>query len=189
MATTQTTSPYGTPAPGPQHDVAVDNPRRTSPVLLGALAVALIAMGAWWYTQRSDVSAPDATTAPMASSPVIQDSTPAPGLDTAAPAATPRADRARPAVADRSPRPLAGNPIPSYPRSALRSGSEGSVVVSIAVGADGVPTDVQVVERSGNRELDRAAMQAARDWRFEPAIRNGKAVAASVRLPVDFRRG
>ena len=73
---------------------------------------------------------------------------------------------------------------------ALRSGIEGSVSVLVEVGADGVPTDVRVVRRSGerSRDLDRAVTSAALDWRFEPALRNGRAVAGAVVLPVDFKR-
>jgi len=91
---------------------------------------------------------------------------------------------------DRPPRPLAGNPVPSYPRSALRNGSEGDVVVAIIVGSDGRPVDVQVVARGGSEDpaFDRAAMAAARQWRFEPAMRDGQAVPSTVHLPVEFRR-
>ena len=46
------------------------------------------------------------------------------------------------------------------------------------------------VERSGerSRDLDRAVLEAARKWRFEPAMKDGKPVAAAVVLPVDFKR-
>ncbi|MCR6687550.1 energy transducer TonB [Pseudoxanthomonas sp.] len=182
----QTTPHPGTPQPAPydQRDVSIE-PRRTSPVLLGALVVALVALGVWWYQQRDTTA--DTSLATNPPTVIIEEAPPAPVASREA--ATPRQERARPAIADRSARPLADNPVPAYPRDALRSGSEGRVVVSIEVGADGTPTDVSVVERSGDRALDRAALQAARQWRFEPAIRDGKAVAATVRLPVDFRRG
>ena len=64
-------------------------------------------------------------------------------------------------------------------------------MLRIDVDARGVPTDVQVVERSGDRDraFDRAAIEAARQWRFQPATRNGEPVAATVQLPVEFRRG
>ena len=56
----------------------------------------------------------------------------------------------------------------------------------IEVGADGVPTDVVVVGSSRNRELDRAAVQAVRRWRFQPAMQNGVAVAATVQQTISF---
>lgn len=161
--------------------------QRTSPVLWAALAVALIAAVVWWSRQDRVATTPIATdTIPAATLPAGNETTPA----APAPAANRSQERARPVVADRAPRPLQGNPMPEYPRSALRSGSEGSVVVAITVGSDGVPTDVRVIERSGsrNRDLDRAAVDAARQWRFEPAIRDGKPTMATVQLPVDFRQ-
>ena len=67
---------------------------------------------------------------------------------------------------------------------------EGSVSVRIEVDANGVPGDVRVVERSGerSRDLDRAVINAVRDWRFEPAMKDGKPVAGAVVLPVEFKR-
>ena len=77
-------------------------------------------------------------------------------------------------------------PAPSYPSDALRNGETGKVVVRIEVGADGEPTAVSVVSRSGSRSLDRAAMQAAKRWRFRPAQENGRAVASAVEVPMAF---
>ncbi|UWX04584.1 energy transducer TonB [Pseudoxanthomonas sp. NC8] len=169
-------------------------PQRTSPMLVAALALALVTLGVWSYTRYQD-SAP-ATTAPVATAPA---STPviAPATPDGQPARAVRRDgtrevQRRPAVAVyRAPRPLAGNPLPEYPRAALRGGEEGSVLLHIAVDANGTPTDVQVIQRSGSRDrdLDRAAIEAARKWRFTPAMRDGKAVPSAVQLPVDFRRG
>ena len=174
----------------PADGEAAGQPReRTSPVLLGALAVALVAAGVWWYAQR-DGGAIGTTATPVVTTiePRAADTAPQARDVIGTRAAT---ERARPVIADRAPLPLAGNPLPEYPRSALRSGEEGAVVVRIVVDAQGVPGDVQVVERSGSRDrsFDRAAIEAARQWRFQPAMRDGKAVPATVQLPVDFRRG
>ena len=73
------------------------------------------------------------------------------------------------------------------PAAMLRAGVGGTVVVVAEVDAQGNPVDVRVVERSGERDLDRAAVNAVRQWRFEPAMRNGKAIATSVKVPVDFK--
>lgn len=77
-------------------------------------------------------------------------------------------------------------PAMTYPADALRAGETGKVVVRIEVGADGEPTAVSVVSRSGSRSLDRAAVQAAKRWRFRPAQQNGRAVAAAVEVPIAF---
>lgn len=165
--------------------------RRTSPVLAGALAVALVALGVWWFTQRDASPAIDGNPAASVTAPqpavIATDATPA----ARTPATTTRGNRPVAAIADRAPRPLAGNPLPEYPRAALRSGEEGSVLLNITVDARGVPTEVHVVEREGSRDrsFDRAAIEAARQWRFDPAMRDGRAVQSSVQLPVEFRRG
>jgi len=54
------------------------------------------------------------------------------------------------------------------------------------VGADGVPKSLEMLRSSRNRSLDRAAMQAVRHWRFQPAMRDGVPVAASVQQTVTF---
>ena len=60
---------------------------------------------------------------------------------------------------------------------------------NVEVDASGVPTDVKVVERSGerSRDLDRAVTDAVRKWRFEPAMKDGKPVAGAVVVPVEFK--
>lgn len=77
-------------------------------------------------------------------------------------------------------------PPPDYPRDALRAGVSGDVVIRIDVGADGVPVSLEMLRSSRNRSLDRAAMQAVRHWRFQPAMRDGVPVAASVQQTVTF---
>lgn len=77
-------------------------------------------------------------------------------------------------------------PAMKYPAEALRNGETGKVVVRIEVGVDGEPTEVSIVSRSGSRSLDRAAVQAAKRWRFRPAQQNGRAVAAAVEVPIAF---
>lgn len=78
-------------------------------------------------------------------------------------------------------------PAPDYPVSAMRSGRQGTVMVRVEVGTDGAPLSVRIAERSGSRDLDRAALDAVRRWRFSPAQRNGQPVVASVTIPIDFR--
>ncbi|MDX6749826.1 energy transducer TonB [Geminicoccaceae bacterium 1502E] len=82
---------------------------------------------------------------------------------------------------------LAGNPQPDYPPLARRRGLEGRVLLRIAVGADGAVRDVAVVEGSGHRLLDEAALEAVARWRFRPASDGVTAVAGTVDLPISFR--
>jgi protein TonB len=60
------------------------------------------------------------------------------------------------------------------------------VLLRIHVGPDGEPQAIDLVQGSGARELDRAAVEAVRRWRFAPAMRGGQPVAASVQVPITF---
>jgi protein TonB len=76
---------------------------------------------------------------------------------------------------------------PKYPPAAYREGIQGEVVLIVDVDANGNVTNVAVEKSSRNRDLDRAAMDAARKWRFNPSIKNGQKSAGRVRVPVAFR--
>jgi protein TonB len=92
-----------------------------------------------------------------------------------------------PATAMQPPQRLPGQPAPSYPPGALRRGESGTVVVSVEVGVDGRPASISLDERSGSRDLDRAALDAVSRWRFEPARdANGQAVPGYIQVPIEF---
>ena len=169
-----------TPPPPPvDHGV---RPRRGGSLLWVLVLLAIVA-AAWYFMGRGD--------APYQPPPPIGETTPMPSrspVSTAPVEREPAPERAAPPAAAAE---LPARPIdpqqPAYPPAALRAGDEGTVLLRVEVGADGKPTDVQVAGRSGSRELDRAAERAVRDWTFQPATRNGKAVASTVQVPVDFR--
>ncbi|WP_164135176.1 energy transducer TonB [Stenotrophomonas maltophilia] len=75
---------------------------------------------------------------------------------------------------------------PRYPPAAFRAGIQGEVILIIDVDASGNVTNVTVEKSSRNRDLDRAAMEAARKWRFNAAESGGKKTAGRVRVPVNF---
>jgi len=76
---------------------------------------------------------------------------------------------------------------PRYPESARRTGIEGTALLKFLVQADGGVASVTIERSSGHADLDHAAVQAIRRWRFEPARRDRRAVAAWAVLPVEFR--
>lgn len=79
-------------------------------------------------------------------------------------------------------------PAPAYPREAVRQGLMGTVELEILVGIDGRPLEVRVVRSSGHRVLDQAARRAVlAQWTFQPAFRNGQAVQALGRVPIEFK--
>lgn len=91
------------------------------------------------------------------------------------------------AVAPPSADPGVRNAPPDYPAAARRRGEEGIVRLSLRVGIDGQVTGAEVVTTSGYPDLDRAALDAARGWRFRPASRGGLPVAATLTTAVHFR--
>jgi protein TonB len=76
---------------------------------------------------------------------------------------------------------------PRYPISELKSGVEGTVILRVLVDVDGTPLDVSIENSSGNRNLDRSALQhVLKTWRFKPAMQNGQAVQAYGLVPIAF---
>ncbi len=75
---------------------------------------------------------------------------------------------------------------PQYPEAARDAGTEGLVVVKTVIGADGSIRDAWVDE-SLTEELDAAALEAIRAWRFEPATLGGEAVPVYYTLTVNFQ--
>jgi len=73
---------------------------------------------------------------------------------------------------------------PVYPDFARRSRIQGPVVLMLTVDEQGQPIQVQVLQ--GHPVFHDVALQAARQWRFEPARLGGRAVAASFRLTLNF---
>lgn len=104
--------------------------------------------------------------------------------------ATPIAAPAAPTnIADRSmPQPVR-SPAPRYPRDAQRRGQSGTVLLRVHVDRTGEPGSVDLVQSSGSRSLDRAAVDAVRRWRFDPAIRNGRPADGVVQVPITFHLG
>ncbi len=76
---------------------------------------------------------------------------------------------------------------PRYPPAAFRAGVQGEVGLVVDVDANGNVTNVAVEKSSRNRDLDRAAMEAARKWRFNAAkSSSGVPMAGRIRVPVTF---
>jgi len=88
----------------------------------------------------------------------------------------------------RQARPQGGYQVrPSYPATPRRLGIQGTTLLRVHVLADGRIGDVLVEKSAGHPELDDAAADAVRRWRFDPARRGSDAVAMWVLLPVEFK--
>lgn len=77
-------------------------------------------------------------------------------------------------------------PPPRYPEAAAEQGIGGTVVLLVDVGVDGRATDVEVERAEPTGVFDQAAIDAARQWTFQPEIKDGKAVHSRVRVPIRF---
>lgn len=62
---------------------------------------------------------------------------------------------------------------PEYPTDLKGSGIMGDVTIAAKVGNDGAVKELQVLQSSGNSELDTVAMDALSLWRFYPLLKNG----------------
>jgi len=74
---------------------------------------------------------------------------------------------------------------PSYPEQALKAGVEGAVILQAWIGKDGSIRDLKLVD--GSLLLGRAAVEAVKQWRYKPYLRNGVAVEAQTYVTVNFR--
>jgi protein TonB len=76
---------------------------------------------------------------------------------------------------------------PAYPESAKQKSLEGTVVLQIVVDKDG---KVQRLERvGGSPELADAAIQAVRQWRYQPYLVNGKPHESNKQVEMRFSLG
>ena len=80
----------------------------------------------------------------------------------------------------------ASNTLPLYPESAKRECEQGTVALNLRVGVDGRVEDASVATSSGYPALDDSALQAARNWRFNPARQNGTAIESTITQNVKF---
>ncbi len=78
-------------------------------------------------------------------------------------------------------------PQPKYPERARQAGIEGQVVVKALLNIDGTVMDVEVLKSSGNDALDEAAVSAARQARFTPAMQRENPVRVWVSIPFNFK--
>jgi TonB family protein len=81
---------------------------------------------------------------------------------------------------------LAYSVAPKYPVEARSGGAEGTVVLKEVVDENGKVEGVRLVE--GNALLATAAINAVKQWRYRPYVRDGKAQPFQTVVLVDFQR-
>lgn len=77
-------------------------------------------------------------------------------------------------------------PPPRYPQEAYDRSLGGQVMLRVDVRADGSVSNVVVESSKPAGVFDAVSVEAARQWRFRPEMKDGKPVAGQVRVPVTF---
>ena len=75
--------------------------------------------------------------------------------------------------------------MPVYPAKALKDRVRGVVVLRVLVSQNGEPLEVKV-EREARQDLTDAAVAAVKQWKFEPARKDGYRVRAYTRVRIPF---
>ena len=75
---------------------------------------------------------------------------------------------------------------PAYPEAARRAGAEGTVWVSIWIDARGNPKKAKII-KSDAEVFNQAALDAAMQWKFTPAVLKKEPVAVWVAIPFKFK--
>lgn len=83
--------------------------------------------------------------------------------------------------------PLDQEPKPAIPDDLRADALDKTCVVRFTVSPDGTAAKVEIAQSSGSDELDRAALDAARQWKFKPATRDGEPVESQVNLHIEFQ--
>jgi TonB family protein len=105
-----------------------------------------------------------------------------------------------PSIVESSVRPPAGAAAPPYDKppvilfkkdaeyseAARKAKYQGTVLLDLEIDDSGRAGNIRVA-RSLGLDLDENAMDALRQWRFKPATKDGKPVAAQVQVEVNFR--
>lgn len=90
-------------------------------------------------------------------------------------------------VADLEKRPeLVASVSPKYPPELRKARVEGSVTIVFVLDETGRVEDPRV-ENSSRSEFEQPALEAVRQWKFKPGMREGAAVRTFMKLPMRFR--
>ena len=74
---------------------------------------------------------------------------------------------------------------PVYPDQALRSGMQGTVVLQALISREGMVEDLKLM--GGSLILGEAAVQAVRQWHYQPYVINGRPVETQTQVTVEFK--
>jgi TonB family protein len=74
---------------------------------------------------------------------------------------------------------------PTYPEEARKEGIEGTVILEATIDTQGNVAKVRVL-KGGVESLNKAAIEAIRQWKYEPVVIEGKAVPSTFTVTIKF---
>jgi len=77
------------------------------------------------------------------------------------------------------------SPDPDYTEEARRAKKQGTCVLWLIVDSSGHPRDIRVARGLGFG-LDAKALEAVKQWRFQPALKDGRPVDVQISVEVEF---
>jgi TonB family protein len=80
---------------------------------------------------------------------------------------------------------LVYGPDPGYSEAARAAKYQGTLLLGVFVGSNGSPQDVWI-DRKVGLGLEQKAIETVRQWKFEPATRDGKPIAVQIIVEVAF---
>lgn len=146
---------------------------------------------------KRSVSKPAPAVQPAPQLMAINDATPAPNAPSAptpqpvAPPSPPAAAAPAPAAPAKIELPSSNadylsNPKPPYPPMSKRLGEQGTAIVRVLIGADGLPQKAEIRQSSGFERLDQSALATVMKWRYVPGKRGGVPEAMWFNVPISF---
>ncbi|NQT79143.1 MAG: TonB family protein [Candidatus Aminicenantes bacterium] len=75
---------------------------------------------------------------------------------------------------------------PVYPKKCKKEIIEGAVILELTTDKEGSVKKIRVV-KSAHPDLDNAAKEALKQWKYEPVLKKGKPVSAMFAVSVDFK--
>ena len=77
------------------------------------------------------------------------------------------------------------SPDPEFSEEARKAKYSGVCTLGLIVGVDGRPTNIRVLSSLG-MGLDEKAIEAVKNWKFEPGQKDGHPVPVVIAVEVDF---
>jgi TonB family protein len=75
---------------------------------------------------------------------------------------------------------------PDYPADLQQLGVQGTVVIRAVISKDGDVLSPQVVSASADARLAQLALDAVKQWRYQPSLLNGQPVETATTVTIDF---